>query len=113
MAPTTPPSDDSIQIRLCVNYRANNLVDSCGARGSKELAAALKKGIKEHNLPVTVETVHCMSKCHLGPTIRVLPNGPYIMGCQESDVPEILEKLGKGDIEALANRFPLPETGRE
>jgi NADH:ubiquinone oxidoreductase subunit E len=113
MAPATPQSDEKTQLRLCVNYRANNLVDSCGARGSKELAAALKKGIEDHDLPVTLETVHCMSKCHLGPTLRVLPDGPYIMGCQESDVPELLENLKKGDISALAKRFPLLETGRE
>ena len=88
-------------------------MDSCGARGSKELAAALKKGIDANNLPVTLETNHCMSKCHLGPTLRVLPNGPYIMGCQESDVPELLDNLKKGNIKALAARFPLLGTEQE
>ena len=96
-----------------MNYRANNLVDSCGARGSKELAAALKKAIEAQDLPITLETDHCMSKCHLGPTLRILPNGPYIMGCQESDVPEILETLKKGNITALAKQFPLLETEQE
>ena len=43
-----------------MNYRANNLVDSCGARGSKELAAALKKAIEAQDLPITLETVHCI-----------------------------------------------------
>ena len=96
-----------------MNYRANNLVDSCGARGSKELAAALKKAIEAQDLPITLETVHCMSKCHLGPTLRILPNGPYIMGCQEIDVPEILETLKKGNITGLAKQFPLLETEQE
>ena len=96
-----------------MNYRANKLVDSCGARGSKELAAALIKAIEACELPITLETVHCMSKCHLGPTLRVLPNGPYIMGCQESDVAELLENLKKGNIVALAKRFPLLETEQE
>ena len=96
-----------------MNYRANNLVDSCGARGSKELAAALKKAIEAQDLPITLETVHCMSKCHLGPTLRILPNGPYIMGCQEIDVPEILETLKKGNITGLAKQFPLLESDQE
>lgn len=50
-----------------------------------------------------------MSKCQLGPTMRVMPDGPYIMACKESDVPELLDRLGDGDISGLAERFPLKE----
>tara|TARA_B100000519_G_C14112008_1_gene376241 strand:+ start:89 stop:196 length:108 start_codon:yes stop_codon:yes gene_type:complete len=35
------------------------------------------------------------------------------MGCQESDVPELLENLKKGNIKALAARFPLLGTEQE
>lgn len=96
-------------LRLCVNFRANNLVDSCGAHGSRELASALKQGLAERDLPFDLQTVHCMSKCHLGPTLKVMPDGPFIMGAQKIDVPEMLKKLEEGDIDGLAKKFPLIE----
>jgi hypothetical protein len=49
-----------------------------------------------------------MGKCHLGPTMRILPNGPFIMAAQEADVPQILDLLEKDDLNGLANAFPLP-----
>ena len=32
-------------VMICINYRANNLVDSCGRRGSADVADALEAGI--------------------------------------------------------------------
>ena len=40
--------------------------------------------------------------------MRILPNGSFIMGAQEVDVPQILDLLEKGDLNGLANAFPLP-----
>ncbi|MEL0019407.1 MAG: (2Fe-2S) ferredoxin domain-containing protein [Rickettsiales bacterium] len=95
-------------LRACVNFRAGNRLPSCGAKGAREMVAALTGGLDTRGLPWRVESVHCMGKCHLGPTMRVLPNGPYIMGAQESDVPAILELLESGRLDALAEAFPLP-----
>jgi (2Fe-2S) ferredoxin len=103
------PGAERIRLRLCVNYRANELVTSCGARGSHQLRDALEAGIAARGLAIELDTVHCMSKCHLGPTMRVLPDGPFVMGAQESDVPWLLDRLAEGDIAALAERFPLRE----
>lgn len=49
-----------------------------------------------------------MGKCHLGPTMRILPNGSFIVGAQEADVPRILDLLKSNDLNGLANAFPLP-----
>lgn len=96
-------------LRICVNVRADARLPSCGARGSRALFTALKKGFEDRQIPLTLDTVHCMGKCHLGPTMQLLPKGPYIMGAQEEDVPEILDLLEAGDFATLADRFPLPK----
>ena len=50
-----------------------------------------------------------MGKCHLGPTLRLLPNGPYIMGVQERDLTYVLDMLEENAVNALASAFPLPD----
>lgn len=72
------------------------------------MVAALEAGIKARHLSFQIEKVHCMGKCHLGPTMRILPNGAYIMGAQEADIPQILDLLENEDLETLAREFPLP-----
>jgi (2Fe-2S) ferredoxin len=95
-------------LRACVNFRAGNRLTSCGAKGSREMVAALEASIASRELSWQIEKVHCMGKCHLGPTMRILPNGPFIMAAQEADVPQILDLLEKDDLSGLANAFPLP-----
>ena len=81
---------------------------SCGAKGSREMTAALEAGLLARKLDWRLEKVHCMGKCHLGPTMRVLPHGPFIMGIQEDDVPRVLDLLERNDIEELVTTFPHP-----
>ncbi len=105
--PGQPPTDRPI-LRMCINFRAGDRLPSCGARGSREMVAALTEGIEARGLPFQVEHVHCMGKCHIGPTVRILPEGPWIMGLQEADVPQALALLEAGKVEELAAAFPLP-----
>jgi len=110
--PDRPPTDRPI-LRMCVNLRAGDKLPSCGARGSREMVAALTAGIEARGLPFTTEHVHCMGKCHIGPTVRMLPEGPWIMGMQEADVPRALELLEESKVEELAAEFPLPADDRD
>tara|TARA_B100000676_G_scaffold198103_1_gene194691 strand:- start:157 stop:420 length:264 start_codon:yes stop_codon:yes gene_type:complete len=82
---------------------------SCGAKGGRGMVAALEAGISERGLNWRVEKVHCMGKCHLGPTMRLLPDGPYIMGVKESDLTCVLDMLEENAVDALASAFPLPD----
>lgn len=100
------------KLNICVNFRAGNILPSCGARGSRELADVLEAGIAERGLPYDFNRLHCMGKCHIGPTMRISPGGSFIMGAQESDVPRILNMLQAGDLDGLANAYPLPEQDR-
>ncbi len=91
-----------------MNFRAGDRMTSCGAKGSREMTKALQSGLSERKLDWHLEKVHCMGKCHLGPTMRVLPNGPFIMGVQEEDVPRVLDLLERNEIEELVATFPHP-----
>ncbi len=97
------------KIVMCTNWRAGGIMPSCGENGAKPLATALEKGIKERNLPFDFQTLHCMGKCHLGPTMRLVPSGPFIMGANEQDAEHILDLLEAHKFEQLAQEFPLKE----
>lgn len=96
-------------LNICVNFRAGNLLPSCGAVGSRELADALEAGIAERGLPIELKRLHCMGKCHIGPTAKLSHGGPFIMGAKADDVPQILDLLEAEDFDALKAAFPLPK----
>jgi len=110
MSDETQPRATTLSI--CINFRAGETLPSCGARGSRELADALQAGIAERGLAIQFKRLHCMGKCHIGPTMRIWPGGPFVMGATEADAAEILDRLEAGDWDALAARFPLPEEDR-
>lgn len=96
-------------LNICVNFRAGDLLPSCGAVGSKDLADALEAGITERGLPLDLKRLHCMGKCHIGPTVKLSHGGPFIMGAKASDAPRILDLLEAEDYDALKEAFPLPK----
>ncbi len=102
-------SPDYSRLMLCVNLRAGDILPSCGAVGAREIAEQLALGIKKLDIPLELETLHCMGKCHLGPTMRLAPGGPFIMGIKLEDVPHVLDMLKSRKFEQLAKEFPLAE----
>ena len=101
------PSETQRTLNICINFRAGNLIPSCGAVGSKELADAPEVNIAKRGLPITLQRLHCMGKCHIGPTVKLSHGGPFIMGAKDSDVPQILDWLKAEDWDALKEAFPL------
>lgn len=103
-------SDEKTQrvLHICINYRAGDVLPSCGARGSKELADALEAGFKDRDIALGFRRLHCMGKCHIGPTMKISHGGPFIMGAQEGDAGRILDGLEAEDFDGLAVDFPLP-----
>lgn len=96
-------------LRLCTNFRAGFTLPSCGARGAEDIRAEIARQWPERNMPFDFETVHCMGKCHIGPTLRLVPAGPFLMGATtKEDVTRILDLLEAGDIEKAAQEFPAP-----
>lgn len=95
-------------VRICVNFRAGDMLPSCAARGSKDLRAALEERLAADLPDVRLVPVHCLGRCHLGPTLRLSPRGPFLLGATAEDVDFIVEKLAAGEIEALTEAFPDP-----
>ena len=95
-------------IRLCVNFRAGDMLPSCAARGSKELRDALETSLAERLPEMRLVPVHCLGRCHLGPTIRLSPRGPFLLGATADDADYIVDRLAAGDTEALTDAFPDP-----
>lgn len=99
------------RLRLCTNLRAGDILPSCGARGSKELARALREEIERRGDFIRMETVHCLGKCHIGPTIKLLPGGPFLLGAQAKDAPRLAEMLEAERYDEAAAAFPEPQEG--
>lgn len=97
-------------LRLCTNFRAGNTLPSCAARGAREVSEILETEWKKRDMPLKYEAVHCLGKCHIGPTMRLVPAGPFIMGAKTlEDVTRILDLLEKDDAETAAKEYPLTE----
>lgn len=94
------------RLRLCTNFRAGDLLPSCGARGSKDLARLLRQEIEKRGGFISLETVHCLGKCHIGPTLKLLPGGPYLQGASPQDAARIAEGLLNEEYEELERQFP-------
>ncbi|RED53943.1 (2Fe-2S) ferredoxin domain-containing protein [Aestuariispira insulae] len=101
------------KLRLCINWRAGDVLPSCGQNGSRGLIDPLEKGLAAGTSDLELETVHCMGKCHIGPILQLIPQGPMLFGVQENDIDTILDLLEKGRYEDLANRFAEPSTTKK
>ncbi len=96
------------RLKVCVNYRAGDVLPSCGAKGSRELAQSLQEEIAKRGDFITLETVHCLGKCHIGPTLKLLPYGPFLQGAQAADAACIADLLHTESYDTLEGKFSSP-----
>lgn len=102
---------------VCTNERGpDDPRGSCSARGSLEVAAALKQKVHACGLKriVRVNKAGCLDQCAHGVTLVVYPEGAWYGGVTLADVDELVERqLVRG--EPLA-RLAIPDhelTGKE
>ena len=81
------------RVTVCINYRANPDLPSCGARGGNEVAQALKAAVSANNLPVEVVTFNCLGECERGPNVKLSPSGEFCHGVRLDDLAPVLEKI--------------------
>jgi (2Fe-2S) ferredoxin len=82
---------------VCVNERPPMERVSCGgASCGKELAATLKKAVKEAGAAdkIRVSKSMCLDVCEEGPNILVYPDNVWFKRVSLEDIPAILAKLG-------------------
>ena len=58
-------------------------------------------------MPLKLRRLHCMGKCHIGPTVKLSHGGPFVMGAKANAVPQILDWIEVEDWKALQEAFPL------
>lgn len=80
-------------VTVCINYRANPDLPSCGARGGSEIAQALKAAVATQGLPVEVVTFNCLGECERGPNVKLSPGGEFCHGIRPDDLTPVLEKI--------------------
>ena len=81
-------------IFVCENHRPENSGrPSCGARGSKEIRAQLKKKLVEINVhkKYRINRAGCLGQCEHGPNLVIYPQGIWYAGIKLEDIDEILE----------------------
>jgi (2Fe-2S) ferredoxin len=81
----------------------------CKKRGSKEVRAAFKSGLRAAGMngEVRVDSVDCLGLCKCGPNAIVYPSGTWYLSIVESDVREIVGRhLRNGEpVDHLAAEF--------
>jgi len=102
---------------VCIHARdAGEARGCCSAKGSVELASALKRAAYERGLKriVRVNKAGCLDQCELGPTCVVYPEGVWYGGVTLEDVDEIVARhLVAGEP---VERLRIPDerlTGKE
>jgi (2Fe-2S) ferredoxin len=91
---------------VCVNKRPpEDPKGCCSAKGSEEVRALFKKGLKERGLNriVRANAAGCLDACGFGITVVIYPEAVWYGGVKAGDVEEIIEKhvIGGEVIERL------------
>ncbi len=83
---------------VCVNARESGRV-ACGnpGRGGLELCESLKRAVKEKGLKgkVRVAKSGCLDLCERGPNAFLYPEGEWLSGLTQADVPALIDALDK------------------
>jgi len=80
-------------IMICVNERFGPTAVSCGGSDSVAIADAVESGLKERQLVIEVDRIHCLGLCAKGPNLRFFPGGDWFNEVTVADVPQILDRL--------------------
>jgi len=104
---------------VCVNKRPpEDPKGCCSAKGSEEVRALFKKGLKERGLNriVRANAAGCLDACGFGATVVIYPEAVWYGGVTTGDVEEIIQRhvIGGEVVERLVmkayaggpDRFP-------
>lgn len=78
---------------VCVNARSNPNQPSCAMRGSLALLAALTDEIERRQLPIRIETFHCLGLCTHGPNVKLVPDGPTLQHLSLEHLPDLIAEI--------------------
>ena len=78
---------------VCVNARSNPNQPSCAMRGSLTLLAELTGEIERRQLPIRIETFHCLGLCTHGPNVKLAPDGPTLQHLSPDRLPALIAEI--------------------
>ncbi len=95
---------------VCTNARPEGGKPSCGACGGTDIVATLQRVIStdpELVGAVAVTPCGCLGPCFDGPNLVIYPEGEWLAGVADTDVPAILDYL-RGGPPVVARRYVWP-----
>ncbi len=98
-------------IFVCENQRPEGSErPSCGARGGKQIRAALKIKLAEAGLhkQYRINRAGCLGQCEHGPNVVIYPQGIWYGGVRVEDIDEIIDESILN--ERIIERLQLKET---
>ncbi|HWU82720.1 MAG TPA: (2Fe-2S) ferredoxin domain-containing protein [Methylophilaceae bacterium] len=78
---------------VCVNARSNPNQPSCAMRGSLKLLARLTAEIEKRQLPIRVDSFHCLGLCTHGPNAKLAPDGPTLQHLSVDRLPALIAEI--------------------
>ncbi len=81
------------KVIVCINYRANPGLPSCAARGSRQLADLIERGIKDGEIDIELERFKCLGRCEYGPNLKLAPGGQLITGAHADNILGIMDEI--------------------
>lgn len=80
-------NDGTMRILICGGT-------GCHASSSKEIIAALKKGINDQGLAGRVDVIQtgCFGFCEKGPIVKIMPDKTFYVSVKPEDVPDIINQ---------------------
>ncbi len=81
---------------VCTNVRSDGRTACANpGRGGDALCHALKDEVKRLGLKGKVRVVRtgCLDRCEQGPNLFLFPEGKWLSGVSEADLPEIVKNL--------------------
>lgn len=83
------------RVLVCVNPVSGVNKPCCGDRGGIALAEVLETGLKVAGCALVVERVVCLNRCHHGPSLRLAPAGPFILGRGPAEADALIAELAR------------------
>jgi (2Fe-2S) ferredoxin len=80
-------------LTICINVRDEQIIPSCGQRGSIDLHAAIERELKARGAAVDLQTIRCLGRCANGPNVRIAPSNSWFQQIAPGDVAELVDTL--------------------
>jgi NADH:ubiquinone oxidoreductase subunit E len=87
-------------LTVCINYRQEAFVASCGRRGALAIREALEQELRAQRVPVTLAAIACLGLCEKGPNARLAPANSWFHDIRIDDLAELVSVV-RSEVDRL------------